>query len=167
MTRIHGFPPSADKNARTLILGSMPGAASLAAAEYYAHPRNAFWGIMSRLYGIETGLPYRERLLALRGQGVALWDVIAGCVRQGSLDAAIDDASVVPNDFAAFLVRHPRITRVYFNGARAEQAWRKFVLPRLPPRVGPVVCARLPSTSPANASWSAARKLAAWRQILD
>ena len=165
MVLLSGFPPSANKNARKLILGTMPGAASLEAGQYYAHPRNSFWPIMCRLYGIAVELPYRRRLSALRAHRIALWNVIGVCSRRGSLDASIDEASIVPNDFAAFFAAHPRIIQVYFNGTKAEQAYRKFVLPQLPPRFNYIAYTRLPSTSPANAAWSPARKLAAWRKI--
>ena len=122
MTLSHGFPPVAAPGARVLILGSMPGQASLRAAEYYAHERNAFWRIMGDLLGAGLDLPYAQRLEKLTAAGVALWDVIAACERAGSLDADIVGHSVVPNDFAAFFAAHRSIARVFFNGAAAETA---------------------------------------------
>lgn len=163
MSRVQGFPPIADTGARVLILGSMPGLASLRAVEYYAHPRNAFWLIMGALIGAAPALPYAERVALLRAHGVALWDVLASCERSGSLDAGIEPDSIIANDFAAFFRIHAAIRRIYFNGAAAERNFRRYVLPGLAPLVLPRH--RLPSTSPAHAAMSFERKLAAWRAI--
>lgn len=160
---VRSFPPVADRSSRLLILGSMPGVASLRAGEYYAHPRNAFWRIMGDLLGVDPGAPYRERLAALLAEGIALWDVLASCARAGSLDADIDEASIVANPLARFLRAHPRIRTVCFNGAKAEAAFRRHVLPELASERGQLAFHRLPSTSPANASIAYPRKLAAWR----
>ncbi len=165
MTRVRGFAPIADARATVLILGSMPGQASLRAGQYYAHPHNAFWRILGALVGAEPALPYDARVRALRAARMALWDVIASCARGTSLDADIEDGSLVPNDFAAFFAQHPKITRVYFNGTKAGECYRRRVLPGLPRAA--LTYRRLPSTSPANASWSYARKLAAWRAIVQ
>lgn len=149
------------------MLGSMPGAASLAAGEYYAHPRNAFWPIMTALCGFAADAAYAERVAALLAARVALWDVLAACERSGSLDAAIVRTSEAANDIAGLLARAPQIARIAFNGAAAEAAFRRHVQARLPAaRRAGIVCVRLPSTSPANASWSFAEKLAAWREGL-
>lgn len=164
MTRIRSFPPIADEHARILILGSMPGKESLRAGQYYAHPRNAFWPIMGELAGASPALPYEERALRLEQAGIALWDVLASCMRRGSLDADIDPESIHPNDFAAFFEAHPHIERVYFNGTMAEQSFRKHVLPHL--SQPPLRMQRLPSTSPANASLRYEQKLEAWKTIL-
>jgi TDG/mug DNA glycosylase family protein len=163
---IQSFAPVASDDAKRLILGSMPGKASLSAQQYYAHPPNAFWKIVEALFGFSADAPYMERLRQLKQHEVALWDVMGTCVRESSLDSDIIDASIVPNDFARFFVAHPRIERIYFNGAKAEAAYRKHVSPTL---VGPVptVCARLPSTSPAHASLSLQQKIIAWKRILD
>jgi hypoxanthine-DNA glycosylase len=161
--RIRSFPPVARRDAHTLILGSMPGAASLAAGRYYAHPRNAFWRIVADLLGFAAEAPYPERKRALQGAGIALWDVLHSCVREGSLDTRIDDASEVAHDFRAFFRTHPRIERVFFNGAKAEASFRRHVVPGL--RHSPSMH-RLPSTSPAHAALDEGRKRAAWRAIL-
>lgn len=163
-TRIRCFPPVADPaTARVLILGSMPGAASLDANQYYAHPRNQFWSIMGTLFGAHPALPYAERLAMLTGAGVALWDVLSSCERRGSLDSAIDLRSAQANDFVAFLGRHGGIRRVLFNGALAETCFRRDVMPH----VRPLDMLRLPSTSPAHAGLSASDKLHVWRTALQ
>jgi hypoxanthine-DNA glycosylase len=162
---IQGFPPMARRGARLLVLGSMPGVASLAAGEYYAHPRNLFWPIMGELLGFEPTAGYAKRAAALAAAGIALWDVVGSCVRPGSLDAAIEDDSIVANDFAAFLGQHRRIARVCFNGRKAESAWRRYVKPDLPP-TRKFDYRLLPSTSPAHAGMSYRRKLQVWRSAI-
>lgn len=159
------FAPVFRADARVLILGSMPGEASLAAAQYYAHPRNAFWTIMGALFDAGPELPYDERLARLNAAGVALWDVIARCTRSGSLDSAIARSSVEPNDFTNLFAVCPRISHVFFNGATAETAFRRHV--RLPADTRPASFTRLPSTSPAHAARDVATKLAAWQAVRD
>lgn len=158
------FPPVADPAARVLILGSLPGRASLAAQEYYANRHNAFWRIMGDLLGAGPALPYAQRLDSLRAAGIALWDVIAAGERPGSLDADIVRASVCVNDFSAFFAVHRGIERVFFNGGAAEATFRRHVLPGLSEVKLQLV--RLPSTSPAHAASSYADKLAAWSAIV-
>ena len=161
---LQGFPPVADSRARCLILGSMPGRASLAAGEYYAHRHNAFWKIMGELVGAAPDLPYPQRLVHLHAAGIALWDVIAACEREGSLDAEIVGSSVRVNDFPGFFSTHPGIERVFFNGAAAEGLFRRHVLPVL--GTHRLQFQRLPSTSPAHAALRYERKLEAWREIV-
>lgn len=161
MSRVQSFPPIAALGARLLILGSMPGAASLSAGQYYAHPRNAFWPILGTLCGFPAGAPYAARVAALQAAGVEVWDVLQSCVRPGSLDTAIERASEVPNDIAGLLAREPGIRRICFNGGMAEAAFRRHVPAAA---VSGVALLKLPSTSPANASWSFERKLAAWSE---
>jgi TDG/mug DNA glycosylase family protein len=145
-----------------LILGSMPGKASLRAGQYYAHPQNAFWRILGALFDFEPSASYEIRLASLREHGIALWDVMQSCVRKTSLDSDIEASSIVSNPFADFLRNHPKITTICFNGAKAEASWHKHVLPQLPRAEG-IAYHRLPSTSPANASISYHDKLEAWR----
>ena len=140
----------------------MPGAISLRQGRYYAHPRNAFWPIAAEILGFDPALDYALRLERLTQAGVALWDVLQGCEREGSLDADIRNA--VPNDFAGFLRAHPRLRRVCLNGGKAASLFRRQVLPSLPAALAdPLVCLDLPSTSPAHAAISYEQKLAAWR----
>ena len=157
------FPPACASDARVLVLGSMPGEASLAAAQYYAHPRNAFWPIMGALFGAGPALPYPERLQRLQAAGVALWDVIAACERQGSLDSAIAPASIEANDFARLFRDCPQIRHVFFNGSAAEAAFRRHVRGRI--ALPALSFTRLPSTSPAHAARSFEAKLAAWQPV--
>lgn len=164
MALLQGFPPVADADAHTLILGSMPGVASLRQSEYYAHERNAFWSIMKVLFSIDPKLPYAERLQRLQKAGVALWDVIGTCERYGSLDNDIVPDSIRANDFPAFFAVHPKITRVFFNGSAAEAAFRRHVLPLLQQPLPSF--ARLPSTSPAHAARNFQEKLSAWSVLV-
>jgi hypoxanthine-DNA glycosylase len=162
MTRIHSFPPAADAHATALILGSMPGKESLKQQQYYAHPQNAFWKIMGELVGAHPALLYPQRLHALTAAHIALWDVLHTCEREGSLDSDIEQEEA--NDFAAFLARHPNITRVYFNGAKAEQSFKRFVLGKQ--KLPPLEFARLPSTSPAHAGMRYEEKLKVWGEAI-
>ena len=161
--RARSFPPIARPDARVLILGSMPGQASLAAGQYYAHSRNAFWPIMAALLGFDPALPYPERAARLTAAGIALWDVLRDCSRPGSLDSAIDPDSVEANDFAAFFAAHPHIDHVFFNGTTAATLFRR----HCPNLAGTFLLARLPSTSPAHASRNFTDKLAAWQEVAD
>jgi len=163
-TRVRSFPPIENEEAEVLILGSMPGWASLAASQYYAHPQNAFWRILSDILELQSHSSYETRARALKGARIALWDVLKSCVRRGSLDSEIDSDSEISNDFPTFFRRHGRITRVFFNGTKAETSFKRHVLPRINP--GAIKFSRLPSTSPANASIPYTRKLKAWKSAL-
>jgi len=157
--RLTGLAPVVAPQSRILILGSFPGAASLAAGQYYAHRQNRFWPIVGEVLGRNlVALDYAARLAALRDAGLALWDVYAACEREGSLDSAIRLAE--PNDFAALRQQAPGLARICHNGktsGRFAEHWRSL---GFDVRV-------LPSTSPANASIPHATKLAAWRDALD
>src|ERR1035437_6171428 len=113
-----------------------------------------------------SAIPRDFRARALKSRGIALWDVLESCAREGSLDSAIDDATISANDFASFYRAHPRIAHVFFNGAKAEACYRKHVLPALGDAPAPLGYHRLPSTSPANASMSRAHKQRVWKQAL-
>jgi len=155
--KLVGLPPVIGRSTRLLVLGSFPGVASLAAGQYYAHPRNHFWPLLSALWGVDLrALPYAQRLAAMKSRGLGLWDVYAACRREGSLDQAIEDAEF--NDFAALRRRAPLLRAVAHNGGESARAMRHLAA------LGWAVH-RLPSTSPANASWSFERKLAGWREV--
>ena len=164
MPKARSFAPLARRDARVLILGSMPGVASLRERQYYAHAQNQFWPIMGALFGAGRELDYPARVHALTDRRVAVWDVLKSCDREGSLDGAIDPASERPNNFARFFAEHGDVRAVFFNGAKAQAAFSRHVLPRLP-LAGRVSFARLPSTSPAHAGMPRAAKLRAWRQV--
>ena len=142
-----------------LVLGSFPSSLSLAAHQYYANPRNAFWSITGELFGFEPDAPYETRLAALRSHGVALWDVLHRCRRAGSADSAIERNSLVVNNFAKLFDDYPTIARVYFNGAKAADLYRRLAHP-----VERIHYRRLPSTSPAHVMPPGA-KLAVWQAI--
>jgi hypoxanthine-DNA glycosylase len=154
-----GLAPVVDASARLVVLGSFPGVASLAAGRYYGHPRNHFWPILSALWNHDlVALGAEERLDALRARGVGLWDVYASCRRVGSLDSAIEQPRL--NDLAALRRLAPGLRAVAHNGGESARAMHAT-------RALGVEVLRLPSTSPANASWSFERKLAAWRAAID
>ena len=163
VNKLVSFGALSNPTAWVLVLGSMPGVASLQKQQYYAHPRNSFWPIMARVVGFDATAPYDERVAALTGSGIALWDVLRSCVRPGSLDSSIEAGSRVPNDFAAFFSAHPGVKLVCFNGAEAQQSFGKLVLPHL--GVPDIHYIRLPSTSPAHPV-PFERKLAVWREAL-
>lgn len=165
MARVQSFEPVIGKNPRAIILGSMPGVASLEAVQYYAHPRNAFWPIIGELFGFDHAVDYETRIDAIRQLPIILWDSLLSCRRPGSLDSNIDIETAQANDFPGLLRKYPQVRAVFFNGAAAEKYFRKLALPKLPEGVD-IELQRLPSTSPANAGMSFDRKLAAWREIL-
>jgi TDG/mug DNA glycosylase family protein len=156
--RKHGLPPVLGRNTTVLILGSFPGEASLAARQYYAHPRNHFWPLVGAAIDVPlASMPYRARLRELRTRGIGLWDVIVSCERRGSLDGAIRLA--VHGDVARAHRAAPQLAAVCFNGktaARALAAWRDAGFATMV----------LPSSSPAY-TLPFAEKLAAWRAIGD
>ena len=155
--RLDGLAPVVDPaTTRLLVLGSFPSVASLQANAYYAHPRNQFWPLLGALWGLPLPeWPYGERLRWVRARGLGIWDVYASCRRPGSLDADITDA--VPNDLPGLVARLPHLVLIAHNGGESARAMR------VTRTLGPPVL-RLPSTSPANASWRFERKLAAWRE---
>lgn len=164
LAQVHGFDPIENRNSRVLVLGSMPGLASLAAGQYYAHPQNAFWRILCELLQCDPASAYPARIAALKSARIALWDVLKSCAREGSLDAMIERDTQIANDFRTFFRQHRKIKQVFFNGAKAEACFNRHVAGRI--NTGPIAYERLPSTSPAHASMSFARKLRAWRMIV-
>ncbi len=157
-----GFAPVAGPDARILILGSMPGVASLEATQYYAFKRNVFWKIMGDLFAAGPELDYLLRLQLLVKNHIALWDVIEACHRPGSLDSDISEDGLATNDFNGFFIRHSHITHVYFNGQKAANLFKKTVAPGLK---GHYKYCTLPSTSPAHAAKNYATKLEDWSVI--
>jgi double-stranded uracil-DNA glycosylase len=160
--RLQGLAAVSSTQAQVLILGSMPGAISLQQQQYYAHPRNSFWPIMANLAGFSLDLTYPQRLSALQHAGIALWDVIGFCQRQGSLDSAIRHEQV--NDFGTFFAHQPQLQVIAFNGAKAAQSFKRHVLPLqiVPTKMALIT---LPSTSPAHAAMSVQQKLGQWQQL--
>lgn len=153
-----GLAPVLDTRTRILILGSFPGAASLAAQQYYAHPRNALWPILSALTGEPLAqLPYAERLPRLLAHGFGLWDVLGACEREGSLDSAIRKPAA--NDFVRLRELCPLLETVGFNGQTSAKFSPQFSAEGYRTLV-------LPSTSPAHASLTFAQKLEQWKLLL-
>ncbi|MBY8965411.1 DNA-deoxyinosine glycosylase [Algiphilus sp. NNCM1] len=166
-TRLSSLPPVVAPRARVLVLGSMPGVASLQAQRYYAHPRNMFWPMVERFLGIAATLPYEARIAALQRCGVALWDVLAHCERRGSLDGAILRASEVANAIPSLLEAQPSLSAVVLNGQRAATSFRRHLQAqclRLRPMLHIHV---LPSTSPANQSIPLQARQQAWSVLAD
>jgi double-stranded uracil-DNA glycosylase len=160
------FPPIAGHRAHTLILGSLPGQRSLQLQQYYAHPQNAFWKIIAEVFDAGSSpLPYTRRVKILTDHQIAVWDVLAAAERPGSLDSSIVSASALANDFRGFFRAHPQIRRVFFNGRKAEELYRRFVLPDLGTGFEELRYECLPSTSPAHAGMTFAKKLEHWRRI--
>lgn len=165
--QVRAFPPLLGPRPRVLVLGSLPGVASVEAGEYYAHPRNRFWDIMGEVVGAHRDLPYADRVRILARSRVAVWDVARQARRPGSLDARIERDSVIPHDIRGLLESAPSIERVLFNGAMAETLFIRHVKPALPASLlERIEFTRLPSTSPAHAGMGPERKLAAWRRAL-
>ena len=167
VSRVQGFEAVVGASAHSLILGSMPGIASLTAEQYYAHPRNAFWWIIEQVLGINHNAPYPIRLQQLSDQGFLLWDVLQSCERPGSLDSAIDKTSIEINDFASLLSTHSSIQRVLLNGGAAFTLWQKRVVPTLEKELEGSLpeTIKLPSTSPAYASMNRETKRQHWQTI--
>jgi hypoxanthine-DNA glycosylase len=157
MTLLCGLAPVIARHTRLVVLGSFPGVASLVAQQYYGHPRNHFWPLLSALWGVDlVTMPYQKRLAEVKARGLGIWDVYAACLREGSLDSAIIEPEL--NDLAGLRRRAPGLLAIAHNGGESARAMRIT-------RTLGVPVYRLPSTSPANASWSFERKLAAWREV--
>lgn len=156
---LHGLPAVVAPHTRLLLLGSFPSVASLAKQQYYAHPGNHFWPLLSALFDTDLrALPYAQRLDVVRERGLGIWDVYAACEREGSLDSAIEAAR--PNDLAGLVATLPQLRAIAHNGGESARVMR--LTGALAPH-----CHRLPSSSAANASWRFERKLAAWREVFQ
>ncbi|GKS69997.1 G/U mismatch-specific uracil-DNA glycosylase [Nitrosomonas sp. PY1] len=165
MSLIQSFPPIVGKQAKILILGSMPGEASLAAKQYYAHPHNAFWPIITQWLEIPLETSYQEKIAALQASSIALWDVLKSCRRTGSLDSNIKADEQIINDFHTFFATYQKITQVIFNGSKAETCFKRNV--SLVTNLHRLNLLRLPSTSPANARMSFEEKRHIWHKNLQ
>lgn len=163
----HGFQPIVADSAQLLILGTLPSEHSLQIQQYYGHPRNTFWTIMSALLNIPADTDYEGRKIALTAHGIAVWDVLRAGQRVGSLDVNIDRKTLIVNDFVGFFAAYPSIKAVCFNGAMAEKWYQQRVYPTLNNPILNFHYLRLPSTSPANATMTLAQKIQAWRVILQ
>ncbi|MBY0410153.1 MAG: DNA-deoxyinosine glycosylase [Burkholderiaceae bacterium] len=204
--RLHGLPPVVSEHTVVLILGSFPGAASLRAQQYYAHPQNHFWKILQALWPqhlvpVDGPCIYAARCEWLLARGLGVWDVYESCERAGSLDTSIRNAQV--NDFARLRGRCPQLAAIAHNGGESFKHASAVLHSLCPPAHAPCLCPlpassalqvasaavntaavnsaagvsalqnaqrvtaiRLPSTSPANASWSFERKLNAWAALM-
>jgi hypoxanthine-DNA glycosylase len=159
---LQGLPPLLDAHTRLVVLGSFPGVASLRSQQYYGHPQNQFWKIMATLLSTNAeevlAMPYAERAQWLLSQGVGLWDVYAACEREGSLDTHIHNA--VPNDLQSLRIRCPRLVAIAHNGAESFKHAKRTQAIGVP-------VYRLPSSSPANATWTFGRKREAWKEVTN
>lgn len=156
--RLRGFPPVIDRRVELLILGSFPSEASLAAGQYYAHPRNQFWRLLGAVLGEPLAeLPYRRRLRRVLAHRVGIWDVIDACDRPGSLDASIRNPRVI--EFVRLKRLAPGLRKVALNGGTAGRYAKRIAAAGYETIV-------LPSSSPAHASRSLEQKVRIWRSEL-
>lgn len=156
---IHPISPVFDKNSRILILGSFPSVRSREEGFFYGHPQNRFWRVTAQVFGEETPMTFDEKKSFLLRNHISLWDVIGSCEIDGSSDASIRNVTV--NDLTAIL-ETADIKAIFLNGKKAEQLYKKYLLPVVK---RDAVC--LPSTSPANASWSLEKLVEAWKIIAE
>lgn len=167
-----GLAPIWRADAKVLILGSLPGVASLQAAQYYAHPRNQCWPILQHLFAIDASLPYLERIHCAQQQGIAFWDLVQSAKRRGSLDSAIINKTIASNRLLELLTELPKLQHIALNGKKAAELFDKQrasdleLQQWLSERAQSLQCHVLPSTSPANASIHFNDKLASWRSAL-
>ena len=166
--QVESFPPQVAPDCVLLILGTVPSLRSLELRQSYGHKHNLFWPFMGELFDAGPELGYAERIARLQRRGIGIWDVLESCERRGSLDSAIVRDSEVANDIPGLLITHPGIRAIALNGGKAQQAFRRHVVPVL----DEAVLARtrlldLPSTSPANASIPRSVKLERWSVLRD
>lgn len=155
---IHPIKPVYDKNSRILILGSFPSVKSREEGFFYGHAQNRFWRVIAYVYGKEIPETIGEKKVLLLENNIAVWDVIHSCEINGSSDSSIKN--VVPNDISD-LLSETSIEKIFVNGKKAFQLYRKYIEPRVSREA---VC--LPSTSPANAAWSLERLCEEWKRLL-
>lgn len=156
--KIYSFPSLSNPEATVLLLGTMPGVQSLAMNQYYGHPRNLFWKLVSTVFNEPLPTDYNQKKEMLIRNKIAVWDVLQACERQGSLDSAI--MKEVPNDFTSFLNEHPNLKIIAFNGQKAAAFFRKHISISKD-----YILITLPSTSPAHAGKSFEQKLKEWEFI--
>lgn len=164
-TAIASFPPLAGDRPVLLVLGSIPGSASLQAQQYYAHPRNAFWPIMAAFFQFSAAAPYKHRVANLTDRGIALWDLLARANRKGSLDSAIVADTQVVNPIGAWLSERPSVKGVLLNGTKATQLFNKHFAASAAAAALKVY--PLPSTSPAYAALVVKEKQAQWHAVMS
>ena len=160
---VTGLAPIVGEHVRVLILGSMPGSQSLAQGRYYVGRGNRFWKVMAEVLDFDPSLDYADKIRRLTASGVALWDVLRHCERDGSLDSSIVASSEEPNDFAAFLPRYPDLGAVALNGQKAAASFNRSVSGT----VASPSSMTLPSTSGANARMSQVELVEEWRVITE
>ncbi len=161
MNNCKSFKPSIDANSKVLILGSMPGVKSLEEQQYYAHPQNRFWKVLGRICNTDNlqELAYSQKLTILLQNGIALWDTIESCKREGSLDSDIQNE--IPNDIKNLLKKYPNIKTICLNGNKSYSAFKKY----FPDLLQKYNCYKMPSTSPANARYSLDMLVQEWSVI--
>jgi TDG/mug DNA glycosylase family protein len=162
---IFGLPPILGNTPKLLILGSMPSVKSITYQQYYAHPQNAFWPIVAKLFGFTLSADYLENIATLKQQKVAVWDVLASCERKGSLDSAIVKTTEVVNPVAKLLINQPSIKTVALNGGAAYSIFRRHHKSLFDQDNLKIV--QLPSSSPAHATLRLAQKQDTWQQLLE
>jgi len=166
LTRLTCIPPIIDDNSRVLILGTMPGVLSLQKQQYYANPGNLFWKIIYGLFNLLPEENYDARVAFIKKKGIAVWDVLKHCTREGSSDSNIMDIEV--NEFSELLKRYDRIKCIAFSSQKASQLFFKFVVPDTEETVKQrVKFLSLPSPSGQNARMNLTGKIAAWKRITD
>ena len=160
LTRKASFPPLVAPDTRVLILGSLPGEASLAVGRYYAHPQNRFWRLVGAVIDQDLAqLEYDARLEALLSARIGLWDTVASARREGSLDAAL--RAVERNALGELVTTLPALRAIGFNGATAARIGRR-ALGRTP-----LALIDLPSSSPAHARMTLEEKAERWKSLRE
>ena len=166
--RVQSFAPQLAAGCVLLVLGTVPSVRSLELRQSYGHRHNLFWPFMGELFDAGPELDYAERIARLQRRGIGIWDVLEGCIRRGSLDASIVPDSEVANDIPGLLLAYRTIRAIALNGGKAQQAFRRHVVPRLDATMRErITLLDLPSTSPANASMPRALKFERWRAVRE